>query len=332
MKQFLKTYWALAIPVIILIVALFFFVKSCTGTKEEDTAIGMVDVSSVDVAASLPGRMDSLLVEEGDHVKKGQLLAILSSNEIDAITRQALAGINVAQSQTQLLKRGPRTEIIQATEKLYQIAQDQYDLFSKTYERMDKLYNAEVISGQEKDIFYFKYQAAKKEMETAKLNLEMLRQGTSPEIIQSAEAITRQAEEAYNLTKSLQENTRIYAPATGVISKLVIKEGEVVAIGYPIMTIEKENSQVIRFNIRQDKAAQLSAGKALKIKVPGCIPETFEAVVSNVAPSLEFANWVPTKDRGQFELRTFTIELKPRDFKAITGLRSGMTASLSLHQ
>jgi HlyD family secretion protein len=330
MKSFLKKYWALAIPLVVIIVALFFFIRSFTGDKEEDTVIGMVDVTSIDVAAEFPGRLDSLMVAQGDKVKKGQLLGILRSNEIDAVSQQTLAGISVAQAQLQLIRKGPRSELVQATDKLYQIAEDQYELFSKTYQRMERLYNAEVISGQEKDIFYFKYQAAKKEMETAKLNLDMLRNGASPEVIQSAEAILKQAEEAHNLTRSLQENTRIYAPATGTISSLVIHEGEIVSIGYPIMTIEKENSQVIRFNIRQDKAARLNPGKTVMVTVPGCVPETFSAVVSSVAPSLEFANWVPTKDRGQFELRTFTIEVKPGNLATVSGLRSGMTASLSL--
>lgn len=328
MKNFLKNYWALSIPIIVLAVALFFLFK--TGGKEDDNPIGMVDATSIDVAAEFPGRLDSLFVHQGDTVKQGQLLGVLRTNEIDAIRSQALAAIDAAKGQLDLLKQGPREEVIEATNKLYQISQDQYDLFSKTYDRMQRLYNADVISGQEKDIFYFKYQASKKEMETAKLNLDMLQKGTRPELIKSANAIVKQAEQAYELTKALHENTRIYAPATGVITSLIIHQGEIVSIGYPIMSIEKENSSIIRFNIRQDNASLLKQGTTVKVKVPGCTPEVFEAQVSTISPSLEFANWVPSKDKGQFELRTFTIELKP-SLSSINGLRSGMTASLQLH-
>lgn len=329
MKDLLKNYWALLVPVIVLVVALLFLLKK-SGNDAPDTIVGMIDATNVDVAAEFPGRLDSLFVEKGDTVRTGQLLGVLRTNEIDAIRAQAKAGIAAARGQLDLLQRGTRSELVQSASKLYQISEDQYDLFSKTNERMQRLYNADVISGQERDIFYFKYQASKKEMETAKLNLEMLQKGTSPELIQSAKAIVEQAEQAYELTKALHDNTRIFAPADGVITSLVIHQGEIVAIGYPIMTIEKNNSTVLRFNVRQDKSAGLKLGTGASVRVPGCDPDHFGVVVSSISPSLEFANWVPTKDRGQFELRTFTIEFRPKDPAAIKGLRSGMTAALQL--
>lgn len=329
MKQLLKQYWALLIPIVILIIALFFLFKRSDNGEEQ--LIGMVDATSIDVAAEFPGRLDSLLVHQGDTVVRGQLLGVLRTTEIDAIRAQALAAVEAAKGQQELLQQGPRSELVSATGKLYNIAQDQYELFSKTYERMQRLYNADVISGQERDVFFFKYQAAKKEMETAKLNLEMLQKGTRPEVLKSADAIVEQAQQAYELTKALKENTRIYAPADGVVTSLVIHEGEIVSIGYPIMSIEKKNSFILRFNIRQDIAAKLKPGTEAKVKVPGCDPPVFEVTVTSVAPSLTFANWVPSKDKGQFELRTFTIEFKPKNPAAVSGLRSGMTAALQLN-
>ncbi|MCK7554458.1 HlyD family secretion protein [Chitinophaga sedimenti] len=126
----------------------------------------------------------------------------------------------------------------------------------------------------------------------------------------------------------MSENTRIYAPADGIISSLIIHEGEIVSIGYPMMTLQKNQSYTARFNIRQDKAGRLIPGTKVRLQVPGCEPEKFDAEVTSVAPSLEYANWVPTKEKGAFELRTFTIEITPQNMNAIRGLRSGMTAAL----
>lgn len=328
MKNIIKNYWALLIPILAVIIALFFFLKG--SPNDDDQLIGMVDASSVDVAAEFPGRLDSVLVSQGDTVKAGQLLAILRSNEINAVKAQALAAIDAAKGQQELLAQGARPELIEATSKLYQISEEQYNLFNTTYQRMERLYNADVISGQEKDVFYFRYQAAKKEMETAQLNLKMLKNGARPELKKMADAVVRQAEQAYELTKSLGDNTRVHAPADGVISSLVTHQGEIVSIGYPMMTIEKKNSVLLRFNIRQDRAKGLKSGDLAKVTVPGCEPETFSVKVSAISPTLEFANWVPSKDKGQFELRTFTIEFKPEKPNDIKGLRSGMTASLIL--
>jgi len=329
MKTILKTYWAVLIPLLVVVVALIFFVKN-EGESSDTQLIGMVDATSVDVASAFPGRLDSLLVGLGEEVKAGQLLAVISSHEIQALQAQAQAAIDAASGQLELLKTGASPELLGAANNLYQISQEQYKLFSTTYQRMENLYNADVISGQEKDLFYFKYQASKKEMETARLNLQMLQNGTRPELLKTANAIVRQAEQAYNLTTSLGNNTKIYAPADGIISSLVIHEGEVVSIGYPMMTLEKKNSSIIRFNVRQDQSSVLKVGTKARVNVPGCQPENFDVQVSSIAPTLTFANWIPSKDKGKFELRTFTVEFKPEDLTAIKGLRSGMTASLKL--
>ncbi len=328
MRAFFKNYWALLVPIIIIIIALIFFVKKPAAS--DNSVIGMVDADYVDVAAEFPGRLDSLLVQQGDTVHKGQLLGVLRSTEINAIRNQALAAIDAAQSQLTLLEKGARPEVIKAADNLYKITQDQYELMQKTYKRMENLFNDEVISGQEKDLVYFKLQAAKKEMETAKLNMEMLEKGSRPELIQAAAAILRQAREGYELTKALADNTYIHAPTDGIISSMVIEEGEIVAIGYPLITLQKPSSYHIRFNIRQDQMNTLKPGAVLQMTVPGCKPQQFDARLDKVAPSLTFANWVPVKAKGDFELRTFTVDFKPVNEAAIQGLRPGMTASVLL--
>ncbi|SEW50920.1 HlyD family secretion protein [Chitinophaga arvensicola] len=328
MRAVLKNYWALLIPIVILIIALFFFIRKPSATDK--SVIGMVDADYVDVAAEFPGRLDSLLVKQGDTIRRGQLLGVLRSTEINAIRNQAEAAIDAAKGQLTLLQKGARPEAIKAADNLYNITQQQYELMQKTYQRMQNLFNDDVISGQEKDLVYFKLQAAKKEMETAKLNMDMLQQGSRPELITTASAIVRQAEQGYELTKALSDNTYIHAPADGVISSMVIQEGEVVAIGYPLMTIQKPSTYHITYNIRQDNMNDFPLGSKKQVTVPGCDPENFEVVVSKVSPSLTFANWVPVKEQGKFELRTFTVELKPVNETGIKGLRPGMTASMNL--
>src|SRR5699024_11139184 len=120
----------------------------------------------------IPGRLDSLLVHQGDTVKKGDLLAVIKGNEINAVQQQALAAITAAQSQVDLLQKGARPEAIQSAKNLQHIAQKQYDLVKKSYQRMQKLYQNNVISGQERDMVQFKFQAAKKELESAKLPVQ----------------------------------------------------------------------------------------------------------------------------------------------------------------
>lgn len=121
MKRFFSQYWALFIPIVILLIALLFLVRNPSGNN--NTFLGMVDASYVDVAAEFPGRLDTLLVESGDTVKQGQLLGVLRTTEINAIRRQAEAAIEAASSQVKLLQKGARPEIIKNAGNLYNIAQ-----------------------------------------------------------------------------------------------------------------------------------------------------------------------------------------------------------------
>ena len=79
----------LIFPIVIFAFALIFIlIKNLT--NENDIVIsGLVEVSDVDVASKIPGRIDTIYVKEGDYVQKGQLLATIISKELDAKLEQA---------------------------------------------------------------------------------------------------------------------------------------------------------------------------------------------------------------------------------------------------
>jgi HlyD family secretion protein len=187
-----------------------------------------------------------------------------------------------------------------------------------------------VVSGQERDVIYFKYKAAQKELETAKLNVQLLERGSNKEMKNSAQAIFNQAEKAEKLTQEIKDTASLKAPVSGTISTIVSKKGEMVNAGYPMMTIQKDDSFFVKFNLRQNQMAKIDKGSLVTIKIPGCIPETMKGKVSELAPALGYADWVPEKQNGEFELRTFQIKVKPENLQSVKGLRSGMTAQLIL--
>ncbi|MBO9618131.1 MAG: efflux RND transporter periplasmic adaptor subunit [Niabella sp.] len=324
-----KQYWAIAIPILVLLIALFFLFRK--GNKPEGQLVtGMVDAVTIDASAGMPGRLESVNVNVGDSVSEGQLLGALKSENLDIVKTQAGDAVNIAQQNLDLLKRGVAPEILASSVNIQKIAEQQLDLVTKTYDRMIKLYDQGVISGQEKDLISFKYEAAKKELETAKLNTQLLQKGSNPQMLGAAESMLNQAKGAEALAGHVKENTQIKAPAAGIITTLISKQGEMVNAGYPILTIQKTNSYFITFNIRQDQMAKITKGAVVDLKIPGCVPEKTKGTVTDLAPALGYANWVPADQSGQIELRTFAIKVTPQDLAAIQGLRSGMTAQLIL--
>lgn len=330
MKNFIKNYWALFIPLIVLVLALIYMLKNTAKTPEQDTVIGMVDADFVDVSASLPGRLQELMVKEGDFVQAGQIVAQMKTSELETIRAQADDAVVIAQNQMDKINRGVEPEVLQSAKNLQSIAQQQMDLMSKTYARFQNLYAEGVISGQERDVVYFKYKAAQKELETSRLNVQLLERGSNQEAKNSAQAILNQARQASKLTEEIQDNASIKAPASGKISTLISNVGEMVNAGYPMMTIQKDNSFFVKFNLRQNQMNKVEKGSKVKMTIPGCTPESVQGTVYELAPALGYADWVPEKDNGEFELRTFQIKVRPDHLNAIKGLRSGMTAQLVL--
>lgn len=328
MKNFIKNYWAVFIPIIVLVIALIYLFQNKSPENNKEAVIGMVDAEFVDVSASLPGRVIELLVKEGDEVKEGQVVAQMKTSEIETIQAQVSEAVTVAQNQLDKINRGVEPEVLKAAENLQQIAKQQMDLMNKTYSRFQNLYSEGVISGQERDIIYFKYKAAQKELETANLNVQLLQRGNNQELKNSAQAILNQAKSADQLAQEIKDNASIKAPASGKISTMVSNKGEMVNAGYPMMTIQKDNSFFVKFNLRQNQMTKIDKGSTVKMKIPGCLPEEMKGIVVELAPALGYADWVPEKQNGEFELRTFQIKVKPENINSIQGLRSGMTAQL----
>ena len=331
MKNTLKNYWAILIPIAILLVTGIYLLTK-KGEKKDDSVkiVGMVDAEFVDVSASIPGRIETMNVQEGQAVKAGDILAQLKTDEVQTVQQQALDAITIAENNRDLVDRGVAPEILQSAVNLQKIAQDQMNLMSKTYDRFKTLYNEGVVSGQEYDLVHFRYQAAQKELETARLNVELLRKGSNDQMKNKADAFVNQAKNAEKLTQQIKDNASLKAPIDGSIATLISKPGEMINAGYPIMTIQKDNSYFITFNIRQDMMDKINKGTMVKIKVPGAKPEEFDAKVSDLSAALGYADFVPENQKGQFQLRTFKIKCKPVDASKIEGLRAGMTAQLVL--
>ncbi|WP_404986059.1 HlyD family secretion protein [Chryseobacterium sp. M5] len=328
MKNFIKNYWAVFIPIIVLVIALVYLFQNKSPEKNKESVIGMVDAKFVDVSASLPGRVIELLVKEGDEVQEGQVVAQMKTSEIETIQAQVSEAVTVAQNQLDKINRGVEPEVLKSAENLQQIAKQQMDLMNKTYTRFQNLYSEGVISGQERDVIYFKYKAAQKELETANLNVQLLQRGNNQELKNSAQAILNQAKGADQLAQEIKDNASIKAPASGKISTMISNKGEMVNAGYPMMTIQKDNSFFVKFNLRQNQMTKIDKGSTVKMKIPGCLPEEIKGTVVELAPALGYADWVPEKQNGEFELRTFQIKVKPQNINSIKGLRSGMTAQL----
>lgn len=317
----------IALPIILAIMAIAYLIISSSG-NDKKVITGLVEITDVDVASKIPGRIDSIFVNEGDFVKKGQILAKLQSKEIDAKVEQTKGQLEAAKFKYQMALNGARPEEKDAVEKLYLQAKHQFDLAEKTWNRMYKMYQDSVISSQEKDVYEFQYKAAMEQMLAAKSKYDMILKGTRYEEIEMAKGLFYQAENGLKEAMAYQDEIYIKSPIDGELQKKVVDSGEILSAGYPVFTILDLNDVWVTLQLKETDMNPIKIGNRYKGRITALGNKEYTFEVTYISPMGDFANWRPTNQKGDFDVKTFEIRLRAKE--KIDGLRPGMTVNIEL--
>ncbi|MEA2104334.1 MAG: efflux RND transporter periplasmic adaptor subunit [Candidatus Cloacimonadota bacterium] len=309
---------------LVILAAIILLVNSCKTSPQVMT--GVIETTVVNVSSEIPGRVDSIFVNRGDLVEKGQILATIQPNIMNAKLGQAAGVLQAANALVQKAENGAREQQKRAAKNQYEMAESQYVFARKTYHRFKVLFADSIIAKQEMDEIEFKYKAAKNQMEEAKAIYDMALEGARKEDIVAAKGEYIEAKNVYNEAQAYHNELEIVAPVSGEISNKIAQPGEVMGAGYPLLSIQIPKDAYLLLNVREDKLASFQKGKKCKVKVPALNGKEFIFMVNFLAPMADFATWVPTKAKGEYDLKTFEVHLKPA--KQITGLRPGMTAQV----
>jgi len=318
---------ALSIPLLVVLIATGWMLKN-ENENLETYLMGTFEAPTVNISSEIPGRIDSLFVDLGDTVEKGELLATLEANIMDAKLAQAQGVKEANESLVKKVKIGTRKELIDAARNQYMMAKSQFAFADKTYKRFQVLFTDSIISKQEMDEVEFKHTAAKNQMEAALANYKMAQNGATDEDIEIVKAKLEAAKGVYNEAQAYYKQLKIYAPVSGEISEKIGEEGEVMKAGYPIMTVMRPEKIYAVINVREDQLSKFSKGTTLQGTIPGLGGKSYRFRVYYLAPMADFATWVPTKAKGEYDLKTFEVRLKP--VTPIKGLRPGMTVQVRL--
>ena len=316
----------LLIPIIIVVVGLFFMFKN---SGPHVTIIeGMIETKVVNVASEIPGRIDSILVQKGDRVQKGDILVKLEPNILDAKVGQAKGVLHAAEGLSEKAQKGAREEEIRAAGNQYNMAKSQFEFAEKTYNRFVVLFADSIISKQEMDEMEFKYHAAKEQMEAAKSIYDMAKKGARVEDKQMAQGKLQQAQNVYYEAEAYYKQLWLRAPVSGEIANQIAEEGEVMAAGYPVLTVQVTADSYAIINVRENLLNQFKKESKHTLTIHGLDNSSYEFRVSFISPLADYANWIPTRDKGEFDLKTFEIHLRP--VNPIDDLRPGMTFHIEL--
>lgn len=313
-----------AIVGIVVVVIVFAVSIWYMSAPQESYIQGQVDATQINVSSKIPGRIDDILVKEGDKVQAGQVLVQISTPEIDAKLQQVEALKAAAQAQDAKANTGARKEEIQAAYNMWQQAKAGADFAQKTYARVENLYKEKVIPAQQKDEAYAKYTAAQEVEKAAHATYQMAKSGARSEDKAAALAVFNQAKGAVEEVLIYKGEGAVKSPQDGEVYTIMPNKGEIVNSGYPIVNLVDLNDLWVNFNIREDLMSKFKMNTKFQAIIPALGNQSIELEVNYIAVQGDYATWSATKAKGDFDMKTFLIKAYPT--QKVDGLRPGMSA------
>lgn len=330
-----KTKWIL-IGSVLLLVALVVMSKAGVFGKEEGTKvtaekaqkrtiIELVNASGkvypeveVKVSPDISGEITELNVQEGDTVKKGQLLVRIFADIYSIQRDQAASG--VAQSQAQVANSQAAVESLKA----------QMEQAQKSYDMQKKLFDEKVISQAEFNNVEATYKAAKANYNAG---LQNIRSGQAG--IQSAQSNLQRA------NKDLSR-TAVVAPMDGVVSLLSVKRGERVVgsnmmAGTEMLRIADMSKIEVRVDVGENDIPKVKVGDSASVEVDAYTDRKFKGIVTQIASSNNGAASQSSLSNTSTDVTQYKvyIRLLPESYMDLIGkgkfpFRPGMSANADI--
>lgn len=331
-----RRYILLFIVLIVLSVSIFLLAKGLSRKHPPPGIIwasGIVEGDQTEVAPKIPGKVARLFVKEGDKVEKGELIALMDSQEIKAQVKAARAQteqlkreVEKAKVALALTKEVVKRKIqaaqagVKAAEAQLQGAIAQWVKWRKDWERFRALREKGVISQKRMDEVDAAYKGAEAQMEGSREEVARARAALKEALAERKE-ITLRAKElkalfsAYKTAKAKLEaaqarlnDTKIYAPTEGWVVEKLVEQGEVVTAGTPLVILVDLNALYLKVYLPETQMGKVALGQKARIYVDAFPHQAFPAKACYVAPKSEFTpKEVQThRERVQY---TFAVKL-----------------------
>lgn len=289
----------------------------------EEPLYGVMQAKTVDVAAKVTGRVETLPVHEGDTVSAGQLLMTLDIPEVEAKLKEVEALKSAASARQSLVDEGARPQEIRAAKAQMQRAQAGQELAQKTFNRVHALYREGLISKQKHDEALAQKKSADELLAAAKEQYDIALTGARTQEKQAATALTAQATGGVEQVESLVKEKNVTSPIASEISRIYVEIGEVAAAGLPLATLVDLSDQWAVFNIREDDMPKITKGAVLSAEIPALNAKNVQFKVYFINPRGDYATWRATRQSSGYDLRTFEVRARP--VQPVSDLRPGMS-------
>lgn len=282
---------------------------------EKVSASGTVQaVTEVKIAPEVSGEIIELLIEEGDSVKRGETLVKIRPDTWQSQLERAEAGLSQQRANLEQSKAN-----LSRTQATLLRAEGEF-------KRNEKLWEEKVISEADWQLAKQNYQIAQNDVSSAEQSVEASRY-----VIRSTEASLREARENFR-------KTTVVAPMDGVVSKLIVKNGERVVgtatmTGTEMLRIADLHKMEVRVDVNENDIVRVHVGDTALIDVDAYASQNkeFKGVVTLIANTAK--DKVSTDAITEFEVRILILSSSYQDLINAGNkfpFRPGMTASVDI--
>jgi len=314
------------------------------------TLTGIVTTNDVIVSPQIAGQIGRLMVKEGDEVKKDQLVAVITPDELKADTAYFAQNLEGLSSQVQESEAALRYQQRQLTD---QIAQAQSTLAATeaqvkaagadlesarlTFTRTQNLSQQRVVSPQELDQARTTFAAAQakldalnKQVEAQRAAVALARSNAEQVAVRRSQVKTTEHMQAAAAAQRAKADVRlryteIKAPLDGIVDVRAVREGEYVNPGQAIVTLINQDDLWVRVDVEETYIDRIRLGDIFNVRLPSGVERDGKVIYRGVDAAFATQRDV---SRTKRDIKTFEVRLRVDN--ADRRLAVGMTAYVRL--
>jgi HlyD family secretion protein len=258
------------------------------GTPDTLMLSGTVEARETALAFQVGGRIDRLLVDEGELVEPGQEVAHIEAHDYAEAVRRAEAEVAAAEAALAELEAGARTQELRVAEATLEEARAQLRFAEAEVKRIRSLVDNNLASQERLDQVVLERDVARAAVRRAEQQLQLLQEGTRQETIDRARAELAARRSALATAEQQLSYVRLVSPVSGTVTLRQAEAGEVVASGQPVFTVAELKHPWVRAYLNEIDLTRVRLGEKVRVTVDGLPDTSFEGILTFISPKAEF--------------------------------------------
>jgi HlyD family secretion protein len=314
MKRFIRI---IILVVLVLAVTLgirWFLQANGNQSASELRIYGNIDIRKANLAFNEQERIDQVLVEEGDRVTEGQVLARQQTNRLEAQIREIQAKIAAQQEVVKRFEAGTRPQEIEQARAEVAAARAQVKNTMKSYERIRQTSEAGATSQQALDNIRAQLDVDQAQLTVKEKALNLALEGPRKEDVAAAKNNLETLKASLSLLKIRLADMTLTSPSTGVIQNRILEPGEMASANRPVVTMALTDPKWVRAYVPEPYLGRINLGMKAEILSDSFPNQKFEGWIGFISPVAEFTpKTVETEDlrtKLVYEVRVYVHDSK----------------------